>query len=299
MKVCILGDVMLDVYRHVAPRKLSQEAPVIVAQHAYDQYIPGGAANAAANCAALGAEAHLIGYIGYDNSAQWLVKALQAMNVTNDCVTLASWTTITKERIVDAATGHQFVRIDYEAADPVMQKCDSSVLVDRLKVAVQSCDCLFVSDYAKGTCRWIVGEAIALFKAAGKFVIVNGKPINTMHYKLADVVTMNKHEWAQVTSKVSDVKALQGYMKNLLPGTTLIITCGPKPTIVLRPDAEPEMYACRKVDVADVSGAGDTLAAVLAVRAGLSQRTIEEAVKIATEVVQYKGTAVPQTRLLD
>ncbi len=298
MKVCILGDAMLDVYRHITPTKLSQEAPVVVGLHSHDQYVPGGAANSAANCVALGAEAALVGYVGTDIPAQWLAKTLQAAGVEDQCIVLDAWTTICKERIVDVSTGHQFVRIDTEAHDPATKKCESSVILDRLKELIDTCDCLLVSDYDKGTVRWVVEEAISLFRARGKFVVVNGKPGHLRHYIQADVVTMNRAEWDMACHGSSDAKSVQIFAQRHIPGTTIVITRGAQPLVVMRPGAEPEYYAPHKVDVADVSGAGDTLAAVLAVRGNVFQRTVEEAVEIATEVVQYKGTAVPKTRLL-
>lgn len=298
MRVCIFGDVMADIYRHITPTKLSQEAPVVVGLSDNIQYVPGGAGNAAANCAALGATAILVGIVGDDRHARTLAEALEAKDVLDRCVVSDSFLTICKERVVDSITGHQFVRIDREIRHPFIK--EEAVIKDVLAEAEATCDCLLISDYDKGLCsHTLIRHAIECFKTAGKFIVVNGKPPHVRFYKEADIVTMNKAEWDMFTQSSSPAQ-FKAYMSTILPDTTVVITRGAEPLIVMRPDErEDEYYGCQKVDVADVSGAGDTLAAVLAVRGNSTRETFIEAVRIATEVVQYKGTAVPKTRLID
>lgn len=301
LKVCVLGDIMLDVYRTIEPVKLSAEAPVVVGTFQHDTFCPGGAANAAANCAALGAETNLIGYIGNDHTGKILANVLQKnFLVGNAWVCLENWDTIRKERIVDSQ-GHQFVRIDTEVVDPITKKSSTATLRKRLRANIIA-QSLLISDYDKGTCNLVAPYAIRLFKKAGKFVVVNGKPCNLEQYKGADVVTMNEAEWktayfTQFPSghSLSFSEQILHGLRKLLPGTTLVMTRGSESMKVLEPRSHVcAQYRPQRVDVADVVGAGDTLAATLAVIGDSGPEAFYEAIKRASEVVQYKGTAVPK-----
>ena len=313
MRVLVLGDAMLDVYKTVIPTKLSQEAPVVVGLFDSDTFVPGGAANAAANCVALGAEAILVSYLGNDNTGKCLKTVLADFGVLNACVTPANWDTIRKERIVDPQF-RQLCRVDYEVADPLTKKASTSALRSRLRKFVDECDCLFIYDYAKGTCNWILEYSIKLFKSKDKFVVVNGKPEHVRKYRGADLVTMNESEWRESYLKefanpepIDYPEQILHRMRILFNGghvdplkfTTLAMTRGSKGMFILRPKAlTVENYRAEKVNVADVSGAGDTVASVFAIRASSDPETCHDAMKMAAQVVQFNGTAVPNARSL-
>jgi len=300
MKVFVLGDIMLDEYIYITPTKLSQEAPIAVGRYNRTIYVPGGAANAAANVAALGAESYLAGYIGKDESAETL-KALMSHHLIQDCTIEAqSWDTIRKTRIVDES-GHQFVRVDYENPEPLIHLESQEMLKNYIQTAALSADCLFISDYGKGTLTGLIEYAIAQFKQAFKFVVVNGKPENIALYGRANVITMNKSEWEQAYKvrhlEVAQPDDILKQFRILLPKSTLIMTCGSEPIIVCK-DANTYSYPIRKVDVADVSGAGDTFASVIAVLTNADPDAIKQAIRAAGEVVGYKGTTVPKWRVI-
>jgi D-beta-D-heptose 7-phosphate kinase/D-beta-D-heptose 1-phosphate adenosyltransferase len=310
MKICVLGDVMLDIYRTITPTKLSQEAPVVVGRFEHNHYTPGGAANAAANCAVLGAEAILIGYIGKDDTGSILTQVLTNFGIVNKCVIPSNWDTISKERVVDS-TGHQFIRVDMETPDPLTKKSCTAALRRRLRAAEYESDCLFISDYDKGTCQWVTEYAIKLFKKHGKFIVVNGKPQNLLRYLNANVITMNRAEWFEAhklycSGDIEYDEQILHQIRVLLNGghvdpignSTLVMTRGEEKLLVLRPkDHVTDYYSARQVvAVADVSGAGDTLAAVIAVMGDNGPETFHEAMQIAAEVVQQRGTAVPRRR---
>lgn len=305
MRVLVLGDAMLDVYKTVIPTKLSQEAPVVVGLFDSDTFVPGGAANAAANCVALGAEAILVSYLGNDNTGKCLKTVLADFGVLNACVTPANWDTIRKERIVDPQF-RQLCRVDYEVTDPLTKKASTAALRSRLRKFVDDCDCLFISDYAKGTCHWILEYSIKLFKSKGKFVVVNGKPCHVRKYRGADLVTMNESEWRESYLKefanpepIDYPEQILHRVRILLQDTTLAMTRGSKGMFIMRPKAHvAENYRAEKVNVADVSGAGDTVASVFAFRASSDPETCHDAMKMAAQVVQFNGTAVPNARSL-
>jgi D-beta-D-heptose 7-phosphate kinase/D-beta-D-heptose 1-phosphate adenosyltransferase len=302
MIVFVLGDIMLDEYVYVTPTKLSQEAPIAVGRYNKTIYVPGGAANAAANCAALGAHSFLAGYIGKDNSAE-TIKALMGHHLIKDCVVEApSWDTIRKVRIVDES-GHQFVRVDYENPEPFIHLDSRAMLHQYIQTAKLTANSLLLSDYGKGTLQGVTMQAISSFRENKKFVVVNGKPQNISQYREANVVTMNKAEWEQVfkNNYPEPLPIHPGeIMKRMAKGfydATLIMTCGSDPVVVYS-HGDTYYYEASKVEVADVSGAGDTFAAVIAVLGNSDPDTIVAAVSAAGEVVSCKGTAVPKRRIL-
>lgn len=299
MKVFILGDIMLDEYIYITPVKLSQEAPVAVGRYHSILYTLGGAANAAANVAALGAEAYLAGYVNKDESTE-TIKTLMSHHLIEDCTIEASgWYTIRKVRIVDQA-GHQFVRIDYENPEPFIHKDSKEKLKLYIQTASLSASNLLLSDYGKGTLDGITEQAILAFKQNKKFVVVNGKPQNLARYWDADVITMNRVEWEEAfKQRFSEPlpTSPRDILKRMAHGATVIMTCGAEPIVVYK-GADFYSYPINKVDVADVSGAGDTFAAVIAVLGNTEPDTIRQAIRAAGEVVQYKGTAVPKWRVI-
>jgi D-beta-D-heptose 7-phosphate kinase/D-beta-D-heptose 1-phosphate adenosyltransferase len=300
MKVLILGDIMLDEYISITPVKLSQEAPVAVGRYKHTICTLGGAGNAAANVAALGGQAYLAGYIGHDSET---IKALMSHHLIEDCTIQApGWDTIRKVRVVDEA-GHQFVRIDYENPEPFIHT-DSVAQIKNYILSASLCAStpnLLLSDYGKGTLTGLTELAISAFTKMGKFVVVNGKPQNIARYRDASVVTMNKAEWEQAyrlrdTQPVRPEQVLKA-MSSVLPNSTLIMTCGSESVVVYKND-NVLWYPVTPVAIADVSGAGDTFAAVIAVLGNDKPDTIAKAIYSAGEVVGYKGTAVPKWRVI-
>lgn len=305
MRVLVLGDAMLDVYKTIIPTKLSQEAPVVVGLYDSDTFVPGGAANAAANCATLGAEAILVSFLGNDHTGKCLKAVLADHGVLDACVTPDNWDTIRKERIVDPQF-RQLCRVDYETADPLIKKASTAALRGRLRKFVDECDVLFISDYAKGTCNYILEYAIKLFKSKGKFVVVNGKPVHVRKYRGADLVTMNEGEWRESylqefsnPQPIDYPEQILHRVRILLQDTTLAMTRGSMGMLIMRPKAHiTETYRAEKVNVADVSGAGDTVASVFAFRGDSGPETCHDAMKMAAQVVQFNGTSVPIVRSL-
>jgi len=160
LRVVVLGDAMLD--RHLAGRcgRVCPEAPVPVVALAGRRDAPGGAANAAANAAALGAEVRLLAAVGDDDEGGALRVAVEQAGVAADLRVCRGRRTLTKTRV--AADGHLLVRLDQGDTGPLPAACERA-LISRLRDAVPACDAVLVSDYGYGVLTpAVIGTLIGL-----------------------------------------------------------------------------------------------------------------------------------------
>jgi D-glycero-beta-D-manno-heptose-7-phosphate kinase len=287
--VLVVGDVMLDRYWFGEVSRISPEAPVPVVLIEKEDERLGGAANVAWNCKELGAKTRLLSVVGRDEAGRALERLLKAKRIDASLHRDRKLATTQKLRVIGRR--QQLLRIDFETPP------SSEVLAAKLeefKGALGDCDVVVLSDYGKGGLAHI-GEMIRSARKAGKRVLVDPKGDDYSRYKGASLVTPNLAELRDVTGSWEDEKDLrrraQALRGKLGLDALLLTRGGDGMTLFSRKithiKAEPR-------EVFDVTGAGDTVIAVLAtvLAAGAS---LEKAVRIANRaagiVVGKLGTA--------
>ncbi|HTH48643.1 MAG TPA: PfkB family carbohydrate kinase, partial [Candidatus Limnocylindria bacterium] len=293
-RILVLGDVILDWYWWGQASRLSPEAPVPVVRKQRATLQPGGAGNTAANLAALGARVSLFGVTGEDSHADELRAALGAHGVeTSGLIVDPSRPTTTKTRVI--AAHQQVVRVDEEATRPISE----AIVADVLKAVwndLASANAIVISDYAKGFLTAplldaVIGEA----RRAGKRVFADPKGADAARYKGVYLLKPNRLELGLLTglppaSTHEETLAAGGRLAAIMPGTNILVTEGSEGMTLFSGTQPPEHIAPTPRQVFDVTGAGDTVLAVIAmaVTAGASW---SQAMQLAAEAA---GIAIGQ-----
>jgi len=289
--VLVVGDVMLDRYWYGDASRISPEAPVPVLLFREEEYRLGGAANVAANCAALGARTRLLSVVGKDDAGRRLEKLLKARRVSASLHRDARLHTTQKLRVI--ARHQQLLRIDMERAP------SNEVLASKLadfRAALADCDVVLLSDYGKGGLEHIA-TMIREARKAGKKVLVDPKGDDYARYKGATLVTPNLAELREVVGRWKDEKDLAARAQDLrgkLKLDAILLTRGEDGMVLFRQGRTLRVSA-EKREVSDVTGAGDTVIATLAVMlaAGLGLEAAMRAANRAGGIKVTKfGTAV-------
>ncbi len=266
VNVLVAGDVMLDRYWQGATSRISPEAPVPVVRIGEMEDRAGGAGNVALNIAALGGKATLLGVTGDDEPADALQRCLeQHPGVQCHFSRLDGHRTITKLRVL--SRHQQLIRLDFEEAAETVEGDD---LKQRFEAHLSHCDIIILSDYAKGA----LNEAPALIAAArrhDKRIVVDPKGRDFQRYRGASVITPNMAEFEAVVGACGSEEAIRDKGLALcddLGLDALLITRSEKGMTLLQRDAEAIHLPTRAREVYDVTGAGDTVVAVLAASLG-------------------------------
>ena len=289
--VLVVGDVMLDSYWQGSTSRISPEAPVPVV-HVNEQFHKaGGAGNVALNIAHLGAQSHLVAITGEDEAAQQLSQMLDEADIHLHFVTQVHLPTIKKLRIISQQ--QQLIRADFEAG---FAQLDKSPLTQVCQTQLPQCQAMIISDYGKGT----LSDPIALIQAARKMgvpVLVDPKGTDFKRYYGASYTTPNFKEFTDVVGPCPDEATLYDKGHQLITDLALeglLVTRGSKGMALLRPDVEPVTVPAQAREVFDVTGAGDTVIAVMAMSlaAGYDPVTSMKYANAAAGVVVGKlGTA--------
>lgn len=294
-RVLVVGDLMLDKYIWGGCSRISPEAPVPVVHAQRFSEQPGGAGNVAMNITGLGAEAVLIGFAGKDADCARMEELLRASLVEPVIVQPANFRTISKTRVV--ADHQQIVRIDVELTEVSEHSAYDSLLSLALKHA-ENCHALILSDYAKGVLTEdICRQLIAAFRKAGKPVLVDPKRSDFARYRGATTVCPNLKE---LSAALGDPKlkldAMLDQARTLIPGNNLdylIVTLSEHGIATVNRD-EYSIAPAQARQITDVSGAGDTAIATLALAAAVGL-PVQSAIKLANItagiVVAKVGTA--------
>lgn len=263
-RVAVVGDVMLDRYLTGDAERISPEAPVPVVMVAEEGVVPGGAANAAANVAALGARALLVGTIGDDADGTALLEALHALGLAaTGLIAVPGRPTTTKTRIV--ARGQQVVRIDREVGNPLPDRMRDALLA-AAHAAIGDADALLIADYDKGALDPdIAGDLVAAARARGMPVVVDPKVRHFFAYSGATVFKPNLRELetAFSTRFSGDDTDLEDARRRL-GAENLLLTLGAGGLALVSAGEPLRRATAMAKDVFDVSGAGDTVAACVA-----------------------------------
>jgi rfaE bifunctional protein kinase chain/domain len=290
-RVLVVGDVMLDRYWFGEVSRISPEAPVPIVRVARTDDRPGGAANVARNCAALGAKTHLQSVIGADGTGKLLAKLVRKAGVRANLHRDRSMKTTVKLRVFGRQ--QQLLRIDLET-EP-----SKEILASKLAgfgAALERCDIVILSDYGKGGLAHI-GKMISLAAKAGKRVLVDPKGDDYARYRGATLITPNRDELGKVVGAWKDEKDLARRVQRLRAKLRLeaILLTRSEHGMTLYTKGGAMHVPAQAREVYDVSGAGDTVIAALGVMlaAGMS---LQESVRIANRaagiVVGKLGTAV-------
>lgn len=280
--VLTVGDVMLDEYIWGEVTRISPEAPVPVVEIRRRTYAAGGAANVAVGIRALGGRTFLAGVTGDDPPATVLRQGLEAAGVgTDPLVVDRSRPTTSKTRVI--AHAQHVVRADYERCHPLPAAVEQALLHRVSDLIVQS-DAVVLSDYKKGVVsETVAGHVIEVAVANGKPVVVDPTGRDYTVYRGATVITPNAEEAGHAAHV-----HIEGEEDLLEAATRLSAACDGAALLVTRGAAgmtlfcgnDPLNVPTQARDVYDVTGAGDTVVAMLAVALG-RHRTLEEAVVLA------------------
>jgi rfaE bifunctional protein kinase chain/domain len=294
-RVLVVGDVMLDRYWFGDVSRISPEAPVPVVLIQREEARPGGAANVARNCAALGAQTRLLSVVGNDEAGGKLAELIEQAGIRAHLHRDASMPTTVKLRVIGRQ--QQLLRIDFET--PPSGEVLASKLAD-FKAALPSCDVVILSDYGKGGLAHIA-RMIGLARAAGKKVLVDPKGEDYARYRGAHVMTPNRAELREVVGSwksESDLERRAQKLRRRLGLEALLLTRAEQGMTLYTERGARHVKAVAR-EVYDVSGAGDTVIAALGVMLGAGAG-LEQAVRVANRaagiVVGKLGVAVATRR---
>ena len=298
LRILVVGDVMLDRYWLGDTARISPEAPVPVVKVNRLEDKVGGAANVARNIAHLGAKVSLIGLVGADEYGEKIAQLLTQERIDSKLVKQNLQPTIVKMRVV--SRHQQVVRLDLEESfDPKL----SEQLLEQLESSLDHCDLVVFSDYNKGSLG-AVEKMIGLARKAGKRVLVDPKNLDLGRYRGAHYVTPNLGEFAAAGGLTDSESSIAESARGLLQesGIDAMLLTRSERGMSLITQTEMFDYAAQVREVADVTGAGDTVIATLSVMLGAGF-TPEQAVDIANIaagiVVTKLGAATVSARDLE
>jgi D-beta-D-heptose 7-phosphate kinase/D-beta-D-heptose 1-phosphate adenosyltransferase len=304
-RVVVVGDLMLDKYLSGSVERLSPEAPVPVLLREAERAVLGGAANVAANLAALGAEVAVIGVIGRDEAGSVLIDLLKAYPKLNSerVVTDIARPTTCKIRVMSGA--HQMVRIDAESRANVDADV-AAAIASAIGDSAQWADVIVLSDYAKGLCNdRVIRTVIDAAAVGGKASIIDPKRRDFSVYRDATLIKPNRRELTDATRlpcETDEQAELAARAAIAQTNSAILLTRSEHGMSYFARDKKPLHLKTAAQDVFDVSGAGDTVLALAALGTA-GKLPVSELMRLANAaagiVVSKIGTAVVSARELD
>ncbi|HEV7367381.1 MAG TPA: D-glycero-beta-D-manno-heptose-7-phosphate kinase, partial [Gemmatimonadales bacterium] len=286
-RVAVVGDIMLDRYLIGDTERLSPEAPVPVVTLKERHAALGGAANVAANVAALGATCLLVGAVGDDADGAAIRQELAVARLEDRFVlTIAGRPTTSKTRII--ARGQQIVRIDDEV-DSLLQGQDMTRLIAAAREALADADALLLEDYNKGALSpELIAAVMEIARRRGIPVVVDPKYRQFFEYAGATVFKPNRRELESALGAAVDLtngNALPEVLARLKVDN-LLVTLGSEGMVLVTKDGNLTQIPSMAREIYDVSGAGDTVTAWLgaALAAGASLREAAQLANYAAGV---------------
>jgi D-glycero-beta-D-manno-heptose-7-phosphate kinase len=283
-QILVIGDAMLDKFIVGRVTRISPEAPVPVVAFDHEMHRMGGAANVANNIAALGGAATLIAVTGHDDAAASLASACRDAGIAPSLVGDPGRPTTTKVRLV-TERNQQVARIDYESDAEVTDDVEARLIAE-IQKHVPHASAIVVSDYLKGCVTRKVMEATVAAAAARQLpVLVDPKIPHIDYYRGATLITPNNHEaeFAVQQRIRSHEEARDGarlFLERAGCGGVLI-TRGDQGMWLLSETVEGYLPTSAR-EVSDVTGAGDTVIATVALALGVGASPVEAA-RLANE----------------
>lgn len=298
----VIGDAVADVYLEGKISRISREAPVLVLEHMAEAVVPGGAANVIHNMATLGGETYAVGVIGDDSPGAELVRILGRKGVNTDgFIVDGSRPTITKTRIMaggDATVRQQVVRVDKENKEALDAEIEKAVHEYILSCLIEM-DGVVISDYGSNTVTATIMRSVINRCRQYNIPCIVDSRYNIMDYIGVTVVKQNDSEVAaavgyKLSDKTALLKAGQTILEKLAADAVLI-TRGPDGMSLFEKNGKvTHVPVANKSEVYDVSGAGDTVVAMM-ILALVAKLSYEDAARLANcaagVVVRKLGTA--------
>ncbi len=281
VRVGVVGDFMYDTYTIGKVRRISPEAPVPILHVQKEEGLPGGAGNVVLNLVSLGAHVVAIGRVGADIAGDGIVKSLLAEGVNVEGIIIQTpYQTPVKNRLI--ADAQQVIRVDFEAISMIPESTEQEV-VERLPRLLDGIDILAISDYGKGFLSpSLLMALIEMAKVRGIPVIVDPKGDDFTRYQGATVLKPNLQE-AYAAAKLSHQASLEQVAEALFKKVSvdlLMITRSEAGISLFSRYGERCDFPVRSKAVKDVTGAGDTVLAMVSVALG-NKLEIADAAQLA------------------
>lgn len=269
MRICVIGDVMIDEYIFGKVERMSPEAPVPVVDVATSEKRLGGAANVALNCRALGATVTLASVVGEDDNGAMLKQLLEAQGIGTSLLQASRYRTTTcKQRIV--SQGRQMMRIDFETREE-LSTAEEHPFIDQVMrfLQVEKPDMVIFEDYNKGVLKAnVLDKILGHCQVLGLPVAVDPKRDNFFSYKGVTIFKPNLKEirdafGRDVVPEIDSLNAVHAALQAQLGHAVTFITLSEN-GVYVHDGQEAAIYPAFRRNIADVSGAGDTVVAVAA-----------------------------------
>jgi D-beta-D-heptose 7-phosphate kinase/D-beta-D-heptose 1-phosphate adenosyltransferase len=266
----VVGDVMLDCYYWGSVNRISPEAPVPVVNLDEVTYVLGGAGNVAANVVGFRHDAILLGVKGKDKEGEILTSLLRDHGITDYLAVEKDRPTTTKTRVV--AGNQHLLRIDSEVTQPLYIR-SGNTLRSRMKTVLSTCNAIVISDYAKGAVsEQMAADVVGLGKKHKIPVFVDPKGTSWVRYGDAFCITPNRKEFVEFYhvnygGKLDSIEEIVAVAPNIVYEfnlTYMCVTLGADGILLANEDEVHVLPVDDRVEVADVSGAGDTVIAAFA-----------------------------------
>ena len=297
--ILCIGDLMLDDFVYGEVSRISPEAPAPVIAVGREDLIIGGAGNVARNIASLGARCIFVGVIGDDIAGTILKSEFRAFKtIKPHLVVDRSRPTTRKLRFVSEHHSTHLLRADWELAKPVDPKIEKALIAKAL-AALPRVDAVVLSDYAKGTLTpRVIRAVIERAKKLKKPVVVDPKGADFSIYRGATLITPNRKELAEATrhavASPDELAAAATALMGAVGSKAVLVTLSEDGMMLQARGATPVHVPSYSVKVSDVSGAGDTVVAVLSVLLAMGadfEAAMRAANATASVVVGKRGTA--------
>jgi len=282
-RILLVGDMILDRYQYGSTERVSPEAPIVVLAATREEHLLGGCGNVAANLAALGAQVRCVSVVGRDEAAARVRQLLGAAGIdAGDLVTDDSRPTIRKTRVVSQS--QQLLRIDEEQVRPLDAGIERALL-ERIEAHLHGVDIVVVSDYGKGVLTDKVLERVCRARG-GPRVLVDPKGRSYGRYRGAHIITPNKLEAETATGIALDgpdgIRRAALELCRIADLHAAVITLGAKGMYCCLADGSLEWSIPAVArSVYDVTGAGDTVLAVMAFTLAAGAE-LDDAMRLAT-----------------
>ena len=301
-RLLVIGDTIADRFVYGEISRVSREAPVFILRHEHTETTPGGAANCAANIAALGAKVALVSVIGKDEPGKLLLEKLRTAGI--DCrglVVSAERTTTTKMRVLAGqthSTRQQVIRIDYDS-EPALTTDEREQLEHRLREEIAKADAVIISDYNYGV---VDDQTAAMARDAAdqrRIPVFIDSRFRLSEFPRFTSATPNEDEIAQLSDQPltndSELESLAAKLREQLVYRSLLVTRGSRGMVLFEADTKPlHIEAVGSRQPVDVTGAGDTVIATyaLAIASGATFAAAAQLANFAGGIVVMKrGTA--------
>ncbi len=304
-KVIIIGDVGLDEYVFGSVRRISPEAPVPVVEVETQEFRLGLAANVAQNISSLGGVPYLLSIVGSDSAAEDLRKLLKKANVgTDGLITSLDRPTTRKTRIM--VQNHHIVRVDFERKQFLNEETEV-LLLKKLNEQIDSCVAVIVQDYAKGVLsKNLIAKIVKLARQKNKKILADPNRMTPIdYYEGVDLMTPNYDESVALSHFMVDslrpdkneILKIGNELMKAIGCKQMVITRGKEGMSLFESEQMTEMPTFAK-QVADVTGAGDTVIAAIALAwgSGFSLENACALANLAAGIVVAKIGCVPCTR---